>query len=40
MRRPAIFAKQALGKLYKGRRIRFTNPGIQLLENSSWSPGN
>jgi len=32
--------KQALGKLYKGRRIRFTNPGIQLLENSAWSPGN
>jgi uncharacterized protein len=32
--------KQALGKLYKSRRIRFTSPGIQLLENSSWSPGN
>jgi predicted RNA-binding protein (virulence factor B family) len=32
--------KQALGKLYKGRRIRFLNPGIQLLDNSSWSPGN
>ncbi len=32
--------KQALGKLYKARCIRFTNPGIQLLENSSWSPGN
>jgi predicted RNA-binding protein (virulence factor B family) len=32
--------KQALGKLYKSRRIRFTNPGIELLENSSWSPGN
>jgi len=32
--------KQALGKLYKARRIRFVNPGIQLLENSSWSPGN
>jgi predicted RNA-binding protein (virulence factor B family) len=30
--------KQALGKLYKARRIRFLNPGIQLLENSSWSP--
>jgi predicted RNA-binding protein (virulence factor B family) len=32
--------KQALGKLYKGRRIRFLKPGIQLLDNSSWSPGN
>ncbi|MBI5773738.1 MAG: GntR family transcriptional regulator [Verrucomicrobia bacterium] len=31
--------KQALGKLYKQRRIRFLNPGIQLLENSSWRPG-
>jgi predicted RNA-binding protein (virulence factor B family) len=31
--------KQALGKLYKARRIRFHNPGIQLLDNSSWSPG-
>jgi carbamoyl-phosphate synthase large subunit len=31
--------KQALGKLYKVRRIRFLNPGIRLLENSSWSPG-
>ena len=31
--------KQALGKLYKGRRISFQNPGIQLLDNSSWSPG-
>jgi predicted RNA-binding protein (virulence factor B family) len=31
--------KQALGKLYKARRIRFQNPGIQLLDNSSWSPG-
>lgn len=31
--------KQALGKLYKARCIRFTNPGIQLLENTSWSPG-
>ena len=30
--------KQALGKLYKARRICFQNPGIQLLENSSWSP--
>jgi uncharacterized protein len=31
--------KQALGKLYKARRIRFQPPGIQLLDNSSWSPG-
>jgi len=31
--------KQALGKLYKARRIQFAKPGIQLLENSSWSPG-
>ena len=31
--------KQALGKLYKSRRIRFQKPGIQLLDNSSWSPG-
>ena len=30
--------KQALGKLYKARRIGFQHPGIQLLENSSWSP--
>ena len=30
--------KQALGKLYKARRIRFQKPGIQLLDNSSWSP--
>lgn len=31
--------KQALGKLYKARRICFQNPDIQLLDNSSWSPG-
>ena len=31
--------KQALGKLYKTRRIAFLKPGIQLLENSSWTPG-
>jgi len=31
--------KQALGKLYKARRIRFQNPGIELLDNSSWKPG-
>jgi predicted RNA-binding protein (virulence factor B family) len=31
--------KQALGKLYKLRRIAFTNPGIELLDNSNWIPG-
>jgi predicted RNA-binding protein (virulence factor B family) len=31
--------KQALGKLYKTRRIAFLKPGIQLLANASWSPG-
>jgi predicted RNA-binding protein (virulence factor B family) len=31
--------KQALGKLYKTRRIAFTKPGIELLDNSAWSPG-
>jgi predicted RNA-binding protein (virulence factor B family) len=31
--------KQALGALYKSRRIRFLNPGIELLDNSSWTPG-
>jgi len=31
--------KQALGKLYKARRIRFQSPGIQLLDNSTWQPG-
>jgi predicted RNA-binding protein (virulence factor B family) len=31
--------KQALGKLYKGRRIRFQSPGIRFLDNSAWSPG-
>ena len=31
--------KQALGNLYKRRRIRFLNPGIELLDNSNWSPG-
>jgi len=30
--------KQALGKLYKARRIGLKRPGIQLLDNSSWSP--
>ena len=31
--------KQALGKLYKSRRIAFTKPGIQLLDNETWRPG-
>ena len=31
--------KQALGKLYKVRRIQFLNPGIQLLDNSNWRTG-
>ena len=31
--------KQALGKLYKQRRIQFEKPGIRLLENENWSPG-
>lgn len=31
--------KQALGRLYRERRIRFLKPGIQLVDNSSWSPG-
>jgi predicted RNA-binding protein (virulence factor B family) len=31
--------KQALGKLYKSRRLVFLKPGIQLLENSNWTPG-
>ena len=31
--------KQALGALYKSRRIRFLNPGIELLDNSAWKPG-
>ena len=31
--------KQALGTLYKSRRIRFPNPGIELLDNTTWSPG-
>ena len=32
--------KQALGKLYKARRIIFQNPGIQLLDNPAESIGN
>jgi uncharacterized protein len=31
--------KQALGTLYKVRRIRFSKPGIELLANTTWSPG-
>ena len=31
--------KQALGKLYRERRIAFLKPGIELLDNSAWSPG-
>ncbi|MEY4386940.1 MAG: hypothetical protein RLY20_2223 [Verrucomicrobiota bacterium] len=31
--------KQALGKLYRERRIEFLQPGIRLLDNSAWSPG-
>ncbi len=31
--------KQALGKLYKARRIRFQKPGIQLLDDSTRSTG-
>ena len=31
--------KLALGALYKARRIRFEPPGIQLLDNSTFSPG-
>ena len=31
--------KQALGALYKQRRIRFQNPGIELLEATDWSAG-
>ena len=31
--------KQALGSLYKARRIGFLKPGIELLDNSDFSPG-
>ena len=31
--------KQALGALYKSRRIAFCNPGMELLDNSTFSPG-
>jgi uncharacterized protein len=30
--------KRALSSLYKKRRIRFTNPGIELVDNSTFSP--
>ncbi len=32
--------KQAVGTLYKSRRIRFSKPGIELVDNTNWSPGN
>jgi uncharacterized protein len=31
--------KQALGSLYKSRRIRLTRPGIELADNTKWTPG-
>jgi len=31
--------KQALGALYKSRRIKFEKPGIKLLDNTLYSPG-
>ena len=31
--------KQALGALYKSRRIEFIRPGIRLLDNTTFSPG-
>jgi uncharacterized protein len=31
--------KQALGALYKSRRIQFKKPGIQLLDNTTYIPG-
>jgi hypothetical protein len=31
--------KQALGALYKARRIRFEPPGIELLDNRTFNPG-
>jgi predicted RNA-binding protein (virulence factor B family) len=31
--------KQAVGTLYKARRIRLSKPGIELLDNTTWSPG-
>jgi predicted RNA-binding protein (virulence factor B family) len=32
--------KQALGTLYKARRIRLSQPGIELRDNTTWSPSN
>jgi uncharacterized protein len=31
--------KQALGALYKMRRIRFSRPGVELVEETDWEPG-
>ncbi len=31
--------KQALGALYKSRRIQFNKPGIRLLDNTTYVPG-
>jgi predicted RNA-binding protein (virulence factor B family) len=31
--------KQALGALYKMRRIRFLKPGVELVEETDWEPG-
>ena len=31
--------KQALGSLYKMRRIRFTRPGVELVDETDWEPG-
>ena len=30
--------KQAIGTLYKARRIRFSKPGIELVDNTNWLP--
>ena len=32
--------KRALGTFYKARRIRFSQPGIELLDNTTRSPDN
>ena len=31
--------KQAIGALYKARRIQFLKPGLDLLDEKPWSPG-
>ena len=31
--------KQAIGALYKARRIQFLKPGIEFLDEKPWSPG-